>query len=255
MSRDTHSFVVILVVFLLAIYGPVILPWSALRIGRIYKWLKGSRTTYYKPHTLDPKEGRIASTKVSLRKGLDMFLVTFGSVIEINRGFWRRPSVIHKMYPSSWEIGKTFKSLSSTGIDTIELRDPSAMSVDLALHIVNGYSSIESMFNEIEELKKKLDARDRNEGGILAAISVIHNYLVAGKTDRYRSQVVAGIREDIEVVLNTYLRKDSSKEDITEWEERLQTFRDSRAVRSSTPPLRSQLQSRDQHPDGERARR
>ncbi len=183
----------------LAIVGALI--WFPDLRATIWRWLKGSRTTYYFPRKADGHPP-LAFTASNIRKDHHRYLHTDGEAIEINRGFWRRRSRVHSFYYTGWKIAKVYHGDDLKDIRVV-LNNRNTLSVERALRLVNDYGSLDQMLRRIEKLEGEL-ATVRLQAQVgsdlwWASIKAILKIIEDDK-NRYRSSAAGRIRECLEYI-------------------------------------------------------
>ena len=173
--------------------------------SRFWRWLKGSRASYYMI------EGRniVESTPYSLRTRpvwpvLPVFKYITGSVVEVNRGPFRRRSAIYGDAAGNWEVVE----VNSGSYTRVGLRDLTmSLPVESALRLINTYPSLQAMLDEIErqknqivELEKQLEFAEKDKKEWTVKLRKLVAKIIKDK-QRFRSQAVQEIRESLEGVL------------------------------------------------------
>lgn len=205
---------------------------------RFFDWLKGSRTSYFTTYGRLRCDGRAFRT-ANDRTGY----VIDDSVIEINRGPFRRRSAIYGPAAKNWRIAKTSKGCNAQGgfgADWVNLIDRSSLPVERALHLVNRYPSLQAMLGRIAELEQqvgklqdKLAWTESHRKTWLATLEAIRQEIESDR-QRYRSQAAQKIRTRVEQVLEHAKSLDQvPDEDSVDAIKRLWIVRD-----GGTPPLR-----------------
>ncbi len=137
--------IAVVVIFLSWINGDLEKPWC---------WLKGLRKTYF---LSGKSEGEyIKETPAKFRSSVqryDSWGYLQKSVIEINRGLFRRRSAIYGNAARFWKItGGTEFSLPGM----VVLENKAGLMVERALKLINTYQSLGDMLDRIAELEKDL---------------------------------------------------------------------------------------------------
>ncbi len=123
--------------------------------GKLWRWLKGSRVSYYFESGYHGSLGLFAQNQTAkIREaGQRALLLVSGFAIEISRGPWRRPSAIYGEGPRFWTIVQDWQS---NGVDWVRLEDMRGLRVKTALQMINRYPSLEALVDRIAELEREL---------------------------------------------------------------------------------------------------
>lgn len=177
-----------------------------------FRWLKGSRKTYYlgtrdisplRSTDFTPEElARIADPGVLAEP-----------VIEISRGLFRRRSAVYGK--AQWQIQKDWHEfgLDPVGADRVSLTDTRGLLVETALQLINTYSSLQAMLDRIAELESRptrlelqnaednLFLANERQQELAAAIIALREQILSDR-QRYRGVVPQELRHDLQLILN-----------------------------------------------------
>lgn len=193
---------------LLLLGGLLVLPALFLPTAkRLRSWLNGSRITYYQQYrgyglNIDSTSSKLRTKAQRKWAGS----ICDGSVIEINRGLFRRQSAIYNHdvthdgiwvpfgIPHHWSIAKDWPI---ENVDQVSLTDTRGLPIETALRMINTYPSLQAMLDRITELESDLgEARERLcfwHSGAQALLEIIRK-----DKQRYRSPVAQKIRHCLE---------------------------------------------------------
>ena len=210
---------------------------------KFFRWLKGSRTTYYLSEGGFVKSSTKKLRTPADRVGIDMKPSNQG-VIEISRGWFRPSSAIYGDYHiGPWGIAKASRGCNAqggSGGDWVDLVDCSSLPVERALHLINKYTSLQALMlensnqrNRIAELEDKLVWTESHRKTWLASLEAIRQEIESDR-QQYRSQAAQKIRTRVEQVLEHAKSSDQvPDEDSVDAIKRLWIVRD-----GGVPPLR-----------------
>ena len=191
---------------------------------KFFRWLKGFRKIYYRQH--HPCYGLQVYSCPNRLRAIDWSCVD-GSVIEINRGPFRRRSAIYGPAADFWRIAGSWHR-ERTG-DWVRLEQVlQGLKVEVALQFINTYPSLQAMLDRIDELgRERLDDKAKIQE-LSAAICALYKQIISDR-QRYRGAVALELRHDLETIINEANVSASSKWTFFEtWEKRFEQNRDLR---------------------------
>lgn len=198
--------------------------WSRVDKSRvaIQRWFKGSTETYYfVPGNCGwsiPADSPVQKSTLFDADKLIRLHCVKGAAIEINRGPLRRKSQVHAsiinrvawLIARDWKVGNT---------DWVRLEDTRGVPVEVALRMINQYTSLQAILDRINELEQQLMASERQRHDKLAGIKAILRLIEADR-NRYRSKTSERIRkwlEDLDRSVDSGESQPSSNR-IRDWE-------------------------------------
>jgi len=167
------------------------------RWAQLYRWLKGSRRTYY-----IGQDGLVTCFHKKLRTPVDRVGIDMNpnnqGVIEINHGQFRHSSAIYGgCHIGPWKISKYWRWESWDGDDCLSLTDGHGLRADIALQMINAYPSLQAMLDRIAEqdmdLQISLLSRREYRSAIVAILKIIDD-----DKQKYRSRAAGNIRACLE---------------------------------------------------------
>jgi len=185
------------------------------RIVQFYRWLKGSRRSYYLDdgiiRELEPEksyQGTISTTIIEITERL----------------FWKR-AMIHGKNSGRWIISKIEKN-PMDGSHILFLQDRGGQSIETVLKAVNSGLSFPVLNDRIAELERehKVDVAKFQE--VSAAIIVLREQILSDK-QRYRGTVALELRRDLQAVIDEadILAVSSEDECLKRWQDRFRQNR------------------------------
>lgn len=175
------------------------------QITRFFRWLKGSRKTYFfLERNSAGKE--IESSKATFRTQSERKYAVDparDSVTEITRGLFRRRSAIYGNTANSWLIVRDWFDPIPDALrgDWVSLADARGLPVKEALEVVNRYPSFQAMLKQIAELEKGHLGDEAKIRELSAAIVALREQILSDR-QRYRGVVALELRHDLETVIN-----------------------------------------------------
>lgn len=155
------------------------------RLVQLGDWLKGSRTSYYFRSKPPEQDGRPALRATGLRlkdEGVRAWhFVGGGSVIEINRGPFRRRSAIYGQQ-GFWKVARSYlgSPLQDEG-DRVNMIDTWGLPVETALKLVNAKMSLQGLLNRIAELEKRQKSAEAKFQMVYAAVVALRFQILSDK--------------------------------------------------------------------------
>lgn len=176
---------------------------------KTWRWLKGSRVTYY-----IYESGFVKSTTKKLRTPADRIGINMKpknqGVIEINQGWFRPPSTIYgDFHIGPWEITKAWRFGRGDDCECVNITDTRGLRVDTASGMINTYPSLQAMLDRIAELEK--------EHQVLVEGAVALRLRILGDKQRFRSPAVQQVREYLEMILKEVKKEDLERANPEAW--------------------------------------
>ncbi len=200
--------VTVSLILILVIVGPL---WP--EVKQFFRWLKGSRTSYYLEGPDDARNAKMASMPNRF-KTIGLY---HDSVIEINRGFWRRRSAIYGPAAKNWKIVGIFRIMMD--VDCVELQGGLNLPVNKTLQLINTYSSLRAMLDRIAKQEKRIADLDKEYKVIVDGIVALRARIIVER-QRFRSPAVQKIRECLEMILGEVDKECFVQADPEAWERR-----------------------------------
>lgn len=197
-------------------------------LKKIWRWLKGSRVSYY----LVNEEIKSVPRRIGAEERIDHLRGI--PVMEIGRKRFKARGTILDFGENHFQILKVHKVNTGIG-DWVYLKDQVGLPLEESLHMINLYPSLQAMLDRIAELESRptqLELQAAKDNLFLAnkqrqdwhagTIAILR--LIDGDKQRYRSQAAKSIRENLEYLRQCQWSYDESRpsdEIISMWLDKL----------------------------------